>query len=867
MSLPLRVLLIEDEEDDALLLRRELERGGYILHLLRVTTAEELSEALDTDSWDIILADYTLPRFDAPSALAMVRARLPDIPFIIVSGTVGEEAVVKCMRDGANDFFLKGRLKLLPLAISREIEAAQVRHQQQSAEQQLRETERRLAHLFSSSPVPYSVTQAHDQRVVMVNPAYCEMTGYSVDEIIGHTVAELNIWVHAHERAALLNALAGPLPVRNFEFQARRKDGTLGDILLTADIIDFNGVPCVLSMALDITERKRAEAHDQMQVQLLNAIGQSVVVIDLNGIVTYWNRAAEQIFGWSAKEALGRNAGDLIVSDDQARHGAEIMARLVRGESWSGEFIVKHRNGSTFPAYVTNAPLTDQSGNLIGIVGVSADISNIKMYEQQILESETLHRIILENVSDAVLMTDDQGYFTFISPSVQDVLGYTPVEIAATGTIQNLLSHEAVRVDGLTEDGDMSTLDITLTLKDGLTHVLIGYIKRVTVGAGTLLYVFRDVTERRRTVEALVESELRFRMMTENARDLYMLVDSKGHCIYASPAYHDLLGYDPQSLVGKSMVDLLVHPDDSLEGVDWRNLPLGRNRLRTASGDWLLVEGYTYTINLDDGEYVVAVARDISERLQLEAEQIERERLNLELEQQKAINDLKGRFVSMVSHEFRNPLAAIQTSSDLLSRYIDRMTEERRAEHLTQIGDQVRQLVKLLDEVLMLSRADSVGLAFNPILTDIEALCQDVVTDVERAAGNEGRVQFNSAGPIHASLDVNLFRQALGNLLSNALKYSPATTRVQLDVSSENGMLVIQVEDHGIGIPKADQALLFDAFHRASNVGNISGTGLGLAIVKRAVDAHGGSVTLCSEVGHGTTFTLTIPLNSSLLDP
>lgn len=863
MSLPLRVLLIEDEEDDALLLRRELERSGYDLHFLRVTTAEELGHALDSDSWDIILADYSLPRFDAPTALAMVRARLPDTPFIIVSGTVGEEAVVKCMRDGANDFFLKGRLKLLPLAINREIEAAQTRRQQHAAEQQLRDTERRLAQLFASSPVPYSVTQVHDQRIVMVNPAYCEMTGYDVEEIIGHTVAELNIWVHAHERAALLNALAGPLPVRNFEFQARRKDGTLGDILLTADIIDFNGVPCVLSMALDITERKRAEAHDRMQVQLLNAIGQSVVVTDLNGIVTYWNHAAEQIFGWSAEEAIGKSAGQLIVSEDQLTQGAEIMARLTKGESWNGEFTVMHRDGRRFPIYVTNAPLTDASGKLTGIVGVSADISNIKMYEQQILESETLHRIILENVSDAILMTDDHGFFTFISPSVQEVLGYTSIEVAAMGTVQNLLGNGVTRADDLTKDGDTHALDFTIRLKDGLPHVLVGYVKRVTVGAGTLLYVCRDITERRRTIEALVESELRFRMMTENARDLYMLVDREGRCIYASPAYQHLLGYDPQSLVGKSMVDLLVHPDDSLEGVDWRNLPLGRNRLRTAHGGWLMVEGYTYTIQLEDGEYVVAVARDISERLQLEAEQMERERLNLELEQQKAINDLKGRFVSMVSHEFRNPLAAIQTSSDLLSRYLDRMSDERRSEHLSQIGDQVRQLVKLLDEVLMLSRADSVGLAFNPVVTDLESLFQDVVADVEHAAGGEGRIQKQIAGPISACVDVKLFRQALGNLLSNALKYSPATSPVNLNAQVEADRLIIRVQDRGIGIPQTDQTLLFDAFHRASNVGSIAGTGLGLAIVKRAIDAHGGSVSLTSEVGQGTTFTISLPLTPS----
>src|SRR5690606_27087139 len=134
----LRILIIEDNDDDAFLLKRDLERGGYKLAARQVMTERELVNALEHETWDVILADFSLPDFDAPRALEIVRRRLPDIPFIIVSGTIREDAIVACMRNGANDFYIKGRTTLLPLAVEREIQAAVERRQRSAAEAHLR---------------------------------------------------------------------------------------------------------------------------------------------------------------------------------------------------------------------------------------------------------------------------------------------------------------------------------------------------------------------------------------------------------------------------------------------------------------------------------------------------------------------------------------------------------------------------------------------------------------------------------------------------------------------------------------------------------------------------------------------------------
>lgn len=232
------------------------------------------------------------------------------------------------------------------------------------------------------------------------------------------------------------------------------------------------------------------------------------------------------------------------------------------------------------------------------------------------------------------------------------------------------------------------------------------------------------------------------------------------------------------------------------------------------------------------------------------------------LEKEKALNELKSRFSSMVSHEFRTPLSVILSAAGMLERYSGQITDERRAELVTRIQTQVLHLVNLLDEVLALNRADAVGLNVHREKLDVAAFCANRVDEIRESAPDHDIV-FNVTGqPRSAALDPNLMHQAVTNLLSNAVKYSPSPAygQIRLDLSFKADTITIQVSDQGIGIPEDDQTRLFEPFHRAGNVRGISGTGLGLAIVKRAVEAHGGSVEVHSVVGKGTTFTIHLPV-------
>lgn len=237
------------------------------------------------------------------------------------------------------------------------------------------------------------------------------------------------------------------------------------------------------------------------------------------------------------------------------------------------------------------------------------------------------------------------------------------------------------------------------------------------------------------------------------------------------------------------------------------------------------------------------------------------EDLRRALEREKELNELKSRFTSMISHEFRTPLTAIQLSTELLRLYNEKMTEEARVKHLDKIERQVWHLTGLLEDVLTFSRGEQVGLNLTPKTLDLRMFCESVTAEAANASPNR-EITFVAADHPdgwNAVIDPKLFRQALMNLLLNAVKYSNPETPIYLTLSREDRKAIIAVVDSGRGIPAADVPHIFDMFYRATNVETISGTGLGLALVRQIVETHRGTIACDSQEGVGTTFTVVLP--------
>ena len=222
---------------------------------------------------------------------------------------------------------------------------------------------------------------------------------------------------------------------------------------------------------------------------------------------------------------------------------------------------------------------------------------------------------------------------------------------------------------------------------------------------------------------------------------------------------------------------------------------------------------------------------------------------------------MKSRFVFTVSHEFRNPLAVIMSCSDVLQRTRDSLTREEHEHQIGGIQQSVRRMADMMEELLLLGRSESGRLQCKPETTDVRALCSQIVDQVTSATSSRCPIRLDAVAPLpHRQLDPGLLQHILTNLLTNAVKYSPEGSEVELRIEPQDDALVFTVTDHGPGIPEADQAHLFEPFHRGKNVGTTSGSGLGLAIVQRCVQAHGGSVHIESNEASGTRAIVRLPL-------
>jgi signal transduction histidine kinase len=233
--------------------------------------------------------------------------------------------------------------------------------------------------------------------------------------------------------------------------------------------------------------------------------------------------------------------------------------------------------------------------------------------------------------------------------------------------------------------------------------------------------------------------------------------------------------------------------------------------------------------------------------------------LGKEREKERHLGELKTRFVSMTSHEFRTPLSAIVSSTDLLENYGDRWDTERRHDHLERIRAAAGTMTRMLEEILFIGSAEAGVLRASPVQMDLDEFCKRLVETLEHSSARGHSIRYSFTGDPRVVLDEQLLSGIVSNLLSNALKYSPTDSEVNFDVQSTDDIYRFSVRDQGIGIPDADLPRLFESFFRANNADQIKGSGLGLAVVKKALDVQNGTIEVESELGRGTKFVVQIP--------
>ncbi|MBD2692473.1 sensor histidine kinase [Anabaena catenula] len=258
-------------------------------------------------------------------------------------------------------------------------------------------------------------------------------------------------------------------------------------------------------------------------------------------------------------------------------------------------------------------------------------------------------------------------------------------------------------------------------------------------------------------------------------------------------------------------------------------------------------------LDVDGKQFEVIIGIEITDYKNVESE------LNEALEQAKQLSEFRAHFVSIICHQFRTPLNVVYFSNSLLQRHIHQWTGDKIRPFLEHIQIAVEQINQILDDILSLAKTESAKINVDQKPIDLLHFCNDLLAK-RLLKNSHNLINFHSRGNCSTAwIDKNFLDMILTNLLDNAIKYSPIDSTVDLILDCEEGKVVFQIQDQGIGIPEEDQKRLFEPFYRGSNINNIPGTGLGLSIVKTLVDLHHGKVTWVTKIGVGTTFTVMLP--------
>ena len=397
----------------------------------------------------------------------------------------------------------------------------------------------------------------------------------------------------------------------------------------------------------------------------------------------------------------------------------------------------------------------------------------------------------------------------------------------------------------------------------------------------------------------------------ENATEGIILADQTASIVLVNPSACNMFGYSAQELVGQKVEVLLPNRyrpghvqlrDGFYKHPSNREMGSGRDLFgQKKGGSNFPVEVSLSSYRQNDKQYVIAFVVDITHRKEIEHSMLEQQkqlekvtndvrRMNTELEgkveertiilkealqrleqsqaelsealdKERQLSEIKSRFVSMASHEFRTPLSSVLSSASLIAKYTTTEQQPNRDKHVKRIKESVKHLNDLLEDFLSLGKLDEGKIGAQKGHFHLEEAIHDTIDEVRGMVRNGQEIKYDHQGPDDVYSDKKLLKNILINLISNALKFSDENGTVDVVSGVQNGTATISVTDRGIGISEEDQEHLFSSFFRGKNAINIQGTGLGLHIVKRYTELIGGSINLKSALGEGTTVTVTIPIN------
>lgn len=636
----------------------------------------------------------------------------------------------------------------------------------------------------------------------------------------------------------------------------------------------INNLAAILSKYL---EQESAKSRIKFQSLLVNAVGDAVMATDLQGNITFWNKAAETVYGWNAGEVLGKNIAEVTPSDEMMESASEIMDYIMKGKTWSGEFLVRRKSGESFPALVTDSPLFDSEGQIIGIIGVSRDISERRKAEKNLVESEERFKDIALSMPGAIyqfLLTKEGNFkIPYMSQSAVQYFGIPMEHLLNANSLFSYLYDDDLEpfINSVRQSAAILkpwNMIFRVKQQDGSVKWLQGRSNPRKLDEGSVLWngVVIDITDTKNAEMEIRRNEERLKEAQEIAKTGYFELNVDTSSMFWSEAIYNMLDMssDEQAL-NKDEFKKLVYPEDQYKLDFYLNHVLDNNEsvqydlhLKTLKGKekYFSITGSPRFNKAHNVDRVIGTAVDITDRKELEQDLIV---AKVKAEES---DRLKTAFLLNISHEIRTPLNGILGFLDLL--HDTDITKEEQEHYIEMVNEGSDRLLNTVDDVMEISRIES-GLVSPVFKTfDLNRLMDDLYFGFSsQVDNNRVLLKCNKAGtakqfPLES--DKNKLYRILSNLIGNAVKFTPEGS-VEFGYRTKGKWLEFYVEDTGIGIAPERQEAVFDRFVHADTTLTrpYEGAGLGLAISKAHVEMLGGKILVKSAPGEGSRFYFTLP--------
>jgi PAS domain S-box-containing protein len=870
-----RIIIVEDIPDDAELIILALQDGGFDPIWKRVETVVELRAALENGPWDAVLSDYSLPVFSAEASLEIVREFDSDLPFIVVSGTVGEDIAARMMRAGANDYVMKPVLTRLAPALIREMREAENRRAGKKADKAMRASETRYRRLFEAAYDGILIVEMASGQILDVNPFLMQLLGYRRAELVGKELWEIGLFKDSEANKAAFRTLQENGYIRYDNLPLATKGGRVIEVEFVSNSYIAGDNRVIQCNIRDFTEQKWADKNLRKSEERYRTLiaATSAIVWDSPasgefdseqpGWTAFTGQTVEQHRGWGWLNA--------IHMDDRDKSARAWAAAVTNRSTYHIEHRVRRADGQFRLMSVRAVPIFEPDGEIREWVGVHTDMTDQLRVETERAELLTQLTLQIERMPLAYLLSGPDGRYTRWNPAAERVFGFSEAEVLGRLPIETIVPPQTetmfVESSARWAAGDMNAHGTWENVsKVGRTIVCEWHNTPLFGPNGDfqgVLALAQDVTARKQ-----VEKELHLRDRAIQAATQGLLItdaEQPDHpIIYVSPAFERITGYRSEEVIGRNC-RFLQGKDTDPASVDQL-----RESIQTAQSCIVELLNYRKDRKSFWNELSISPIRDAAGKMThfvgVMSDVTTRRSLQEQFRQAQKIEAI-GQLAGGVAHDFNNLLTIIGGNSEFVLADAEVNGDIREA--VQEIREASERAAALTQKLLAFSRQTLLELK----VVDMNAIIADTGRMLRRLIDKNININIVLTPDLSlVRIDPIQFDQILMNLAVNARDAMPhggqltiATTNVVLSdeysVTRPNCAtgphVMLAMTDTGCGMTREVAQRIFEPFYTTKPTGK--GTGLGLAMVFGIVQQSGGSIHVYSEPDCGTTFKIYFP--------